>query len=429
MIKEAYFFLLTKNFIDFQPHEMNNLIGIRKTLILNRDVDLQMDEQGFFYRDTWAEVDLDCIMDNIASVKQRLPQNVDIIAVVKANAYGHGDERVATAALEAGATYLAVAFLDEAIALRQKGIKAPILLLGASRAKDAHIAAQNHITLTVFQKEWLQEAKKHLNPGEQLTVHVKLDTGMGRIGIRSKEDLTEIEQVLQEEERFYFEGIFTHFSTADELEETYFQQQFAKFKDMVNALKEKPKYVHCSNSAAAVRFPQTYFNAVRLGIVMYGLTPSLAMEPEIPFHLKEAFSLKSRLVHVKKLQKGEKISYGATYETSGEEWIGTVPIGYADGWIRKLQGQTVLVDGKRVPIVGRICMDQCMVRLPYEMPVGTEVTLIGRDADQFISVNEIAAKLDTINYEIPCIIACRVPRVYKKNGQMDGIKNYLLQHS
>lgn len=387
-----------------------------------------MDEQGFFYRDTWAEVDLDCISENIASVKQRLPQNVDIIAVVKANAYGHGDVQVAKAALEAGATYLAVAFMDEAIALRQKGITAPILILGATRATDAHVAAQNHITLTVFQMEWLREAKKHLHADEQLTVHVKLDTGMGRIGIRSKEELKEIEQVLQEEKQFNFEGIFTHFATADELDESYFQQQFAKFKDMVNALKKKPKYVHCSNSAAAVRFPETYFNAVRLGIVMYGLTPSLEMDTEIPFPLKEAFSLKSKLVHVKKLQKGEKISYGATYETSGEEWIGTIPVGYADGWIRKLQGQKVLVDGKRAPIVGRICMDQCMIRLPYYIPVGTEVTLIGRDAAQFISVNEIAAKLETINYEVPCIIAGRVPRVYKKSGEIVGLKNYLLQN-
>jgi alanine racemase len=380
----------------------------------------------YFYRDTWAEVDLDCISENITSIKSLLPEDVEIIAVVKANAYGHGDIKVSEAALKAGATHLAVAFLDEAIALRNKGITAPILVLGATRAKDVPIAAGRQITLTVFQMDWLQEAKSYLSENERLTVHVKLDTGMGRIGIRSKEDLKEIEQFFQNEERFNFEGIFTHFSTADELDELYFQKQFDIFQDMLSILSKKPKYVHCSNSAATLRFPRAYFNAVRLGIAMYGLTPSPEMEPEIPVPLREAFTLRSRLIHVKKLPKGEKVSYGATYETSDDEWIGTIPIGYADGWIRRLQGQEVLVDGKRFPIVGRVCMDQCMVRLPSNIPVGTTVTLIGRDGDQFISINEIAKKLETINYEIPCIIASRVPRLYKKAGQIVDSKNYLL---
>lgn len=380
----------------------------------------------YFYRDTWAEVDLDSISENITSIKSLLPEEVEIIAVVKANAYGHGDIKVSEAALKAGATQLAVAFLDEAIALRNKGITAPILVLGATRAKDVRVAAEKQITLTVFQMDWLQEAKSYLSGNERLTVHVKLDTGMGRIGIRSKEELKEIEQFFQNEERFNFEGIFTHFSTADELDELYFQKQFELFQDMLSILSKKPKYVHCSNSAATLRFPRTYFNAVRLGIAMYGLTPSPEMESEIPVPIKEAFSLRSRLIHVKKLAKGEKVSYGATYETSDEEWIGTIPIGYADGWIRKLQGQEVLVDGKRVPIVGRICMDQCMVRLPSNFPIGTTVTLIGREGDQFISINEIAKKLETINYEIPCIIANRVPRLYKKEGRIVDLKNYLL---
>ena len=159
---------------------------------------------------------------------------------------------------------------------------------------------------------------------------------------------------------------------------------------------------------------------------MYGLTPSPEMEQEIPFPLKEVFSLRSRLVHVKKLEKGDKVSYGATYESTGEEWIGTIPIGYADGWIRGLQNQEVLVDGERAPIVGRICMDQCMVRLPHYVPVGTTVTLIGRQQNQFISINEIARKLDTINYEVPCIISTRVPRLYKRGEQIVDLKNYLL---
>lgn len=385
-----------------------------------------MEEQGTFYRDTWVEVDLDCISENVAAVKKHLPKEVNLIAVVKANAYGHGDIQVAKAALEAGASYLAVAFMDEAIALRKKGITAPILVLGASRPEDVRYAAALHITLTVFQKEWLEKAGKHLPEDASLLLHIKVDSGMGRIGIRSSEELTAIERMILEDQRFVFEGIFTHFATADELDTTYFRQQLAFFENMISVLTERPKYIHTSNSAATIRFKEAYFNTVRLGIAMYGLTPSQEMAKEIPFSLHEAFSLKTRLVNVKKLQKGEKVSYGATYESKGEEWIGTLPIGYADGWIRRLSGQEVLVGGIRAPIVGRICMDQCMIRLPEYYPVGTEVTLIGGEENQFISVNEIAAKLETINYEIPCIITSRVPRIYKRNGNNIEIKNYLL---
>lgn len=385
-----------------------------------------MEEQGFFYRDTWAEVDLDCIYANLTSIKKHLTQDVEMIAVVKANAYGHGDVQVAETALEAGAAYLAVAFMDEAIALRNKGIAAPILVLGATRPEDIQVAAKFNITLTVFQQEWLEEALKHLKTDNRISFHIKVDTGMGRIGVRSVTELKAVEQIISENAPFNLEGIFTHFATADELDETYMYQQLALFEGMVSALKQKPRYIHSSNSAAALRYPKTYFNAVRIGIAMYGLTPSLEMENEIPFQLREAFSLRSRLVHVKKMQKGEKVSYGATYETGEEEWIGTIPIGYADGWIRRLQGQEVLVKGTRSPIVGRICMDQCMIRLPYEVPTGTTVTLIGAQENQFISVNEIAEKLETINYEVPCIIANRVPRLYKKGGKIVDLKNYLL---
>ena len=387
-----------------------------------------MEEQLSFYRDTWAEIDLDSIAENIRSIKKLIPEQVKVIAVVKANAYGHGDVQTAEAALEAGAEILAVAFMDEALALRKKGISNPILVLGATRPQDAQVAAEHKITLTVFQKEWLREAKNHLESGHRLTVHLKLDTGMGRIGIRSTEELQSIEEYLAKEEIFDFEGIFTHFATADELDTDYFHQQLADFKNMLGAMRNLPRLIHCSNSAAMLRFPEALFNAVRVGIAMYGLTPSPEMENILPIPLKEAFSLRSRLVHVKKVDKGDKVSYGATYEAPGEEWIGTIPIGYADGWIRRLQGQEVIVQGERAPIVGRICMDQCMIRLPREVPVGTTVTLIGKQDSQFISVNEIAQKLETINYEVPCIIASRVPRVYKQGGNIVNLKNYLLQN-
>ncbi|MFB6467377.1 alanine racemase [Cytobacillus sp. Hz8] len=387
-----------------------------------------MEEQALFFRDTWVEVDLDAIAANLEETKKLLNQDTKFIAIVKANAYGHGDAQIAEVALESGASYLAVAFLDEAIALRKKGINAPILVLGASRAQDVSIAAEQQITLTVFQEDWLYDAMHYLNKDVPLKVHIKIDTGMGRIGVKTPAELQKVEEIMMADGRFEIEGVFTHFATADEMDRTYYHQQLKQFNTMVESMKEKPVLIHASNSAATLRSQEAHFNAVRLGIAMYGLTPSMEMEPEIPFPLKEAFSLHSKLIHVKKLEKGEKVSYGATYETPEEEWIGTIPIGYADGWIRKLQGQFVLVDGIKVPIVGRICMDQCMIKLPYEVPVGTTVTLIGKQKDQFISINDVATRLETINYEVPCIISNRVPRIYKKFGKMVDMKNSILYY-
>lgn len=385
-----------------------------------------MEEQGFFYRDTWAEVDLGAIRSNVAAVRDRLPADVEIIAVVKANAYGHGDLQTAEAALEAGASMLAVAFMDEALALRKKGIKAPILVLGASRPNDINIAADEGIMLTVFQDEWLERASEVLKENATISLHLKIDTGMGRIGIRSAEELKTIEKRIQQDSRMDLHGVFTHFATADELDDTYFEKQLAEFEDLLRAMDELPACIHSSNSAAALRHEAARFNAVRIGIVMYGLTPSLEIESELPVELTEAFTLHSRLVQVKQLKKGDKVSYGATFEASEEVWIGTLPIGYADGWIRRLQGQEVLVAGIRSPIIGRICMDQCMVMLPYEVPVGTIVTLIGRQGKETISINEIAVKLETINYEVPCIISSRVPRIYKQEGKVVDLNNSLL---
>ncbi len=379
-----------------------------------------------YYRDTWAEINLDHISYNMKEMKRHIGENVKVFAVVKANGYGHGDEEVAREALNAGASYLAVAFLDEAVALRKKGITSPILVLGMCRPEDVRIASEYQISLTVFQKQWLREAKAVLPSGARLTIHVKLDTGMGRLGVRDKDELKELESLIKDNPGFYLEGVYTHFATADELDFTYFEQQMKRFQEMISCFEARPEFIHTSNSAAALIHPETHHNAVRMGISMYGLTPSLEIEPVLPFRLKPAFSLHTKLVHVKKINKGERLSYGATYEAAEDEWIGTLPIGYADGWIRKLQGQEVLVEGSRVPIVGRICMDQCMVKLPGELPIGTVVTLIGKQGDEYISVNEVAAKLQTINYEITCMVAGRIPRVYKKNGKVKRVINALL---
>jgi alanine racemase len=386
-----------------------------------------MEAETQFFRDTWAEINLDHLTDNIKNIKQHIASNeVRMFAVVKANAYGHGDLQVAAAALQAGAHGLAVAFLDEAISLRKGGIEAPILVLGASRARDVNLASDHNISLTAFDLDWLKEASKNVDPGAPLKLHIKCDTGMGRIGVRSADELKKIEVFIHSIGQFEMEGIFTHFATADELDDTYLERQLEKFNEMLEVLDEHPEYVHSSNSAAVLRKPDTHFNAVRVGIAMYGLAPSEEMKEVLPIPLKEVFSLHSRLIHTKEIEAGDKISYGATYEAMENEWIGTVPIGYADGWIRKLQGQEVIVDGKRSPIVGRICMDQCMISLPRASKPGTKVTLIGSDGTEAVSIDEIAGKLETINYEVPCIISARVPRIYIRDGKASGVTNKLL---
>lgn len=381
--------------------------------------------ENTFYRDTWAEINLDYIEENVKNMRSRMKQDSKLFAVVKANGYGHGAEEVARAALHAGADYLAVAFLDEALSLRKKGIAAPILVLGASRPADALIAAQQNISLTVFDIQWLEEAAIQLQ-GSDINIHVKVDSGMGRLGLRTEREVKEIEEFLSRHTEFILEGIYTHFATADERDSDYLNKQSQKFAEILASFTTKPPIVHCSNSAAGLLHPELAFNGIRLGISMYGLSPSMEIEELLPFKLKEAFSLHTKIVQVKKLQKGDKVSYGATYEAKEDEWIGTLPIGYADGWLRKLHGQEVLVDGRRVPIVGRICMDQCMIKLPFQMEVGTKVTLIGIQQEQAISINEIAKKLDTINYEVTCTIASRVPRIYIKDKAQRNIVNPLL---
>ncbi|WP_035350502.1 alanine racemase [Fictibacillus gelatini] len=376
-----------------------------------------MNEQKF-YRDTWAEIDLTCIEHNIRSIKAILTPKAHVMAVVKANGYGHGAVEVAKRALEAGASFLGVALLDEAISLREAGIKAPILVLGRVRPQDVAIASNYQISLTVFQSEWVREALEHLPSDNRINVHIKLDTGMGRIGLREIEEVKQLIDLLMPNDKLIIEGIFTHFATADELDSPLVEQQLTKFREMVGWLKEwgvEPAFVHCANSAATLRFPEAPFNLFRVGIAMYGLSPSPELKKVLPVSLKEAFSLHSRLIHVKKIQAGDTVSYGATYTAKGEEWIGTIPIGYADGWMRRYaEGGHVIVGGVKVPIVGRICMDQCMVRLPYEMKIGELVTMIGRQGKEEITIDSLAKQIGTINYEIPCLITARVPRIYKK---------------
>lgn len=367
------------------------------------------------HRSTVAEIDCEAIRWNVSQEKKRLSADTLLYAVVKADGYGHGAVQVAKTAKEAGANGFCVALLDEALELRKAGIVDPIFILGIVEAKYADLLAANHLSVAISSMEWLLEAKAVLSKADESTpvaVHFAVDTGMGRIGMKSAEEIKQCETFVRQSSFFYLEGVFTHFATADEKDKSLFKQQQKRFNDLIQSFDKLPKLVHTANSATALYHQDFSSNMIRFGIAMYGLNPS-GNEIKSPYALKPALQLKSRLVYVKQMKQGDTVSYGATYEAEEGEWIGTLPIGYADGWLRGLQGQTVLVDGQRCPIVGRICMDQCMIRLPKKYSVGTEVTLIGQSGTSEITMREVAEKLHTIHYEVACLISTRVERKYK----------------
>ncbi|MDN7243386.1 alanine racemase [Planococcus sp. N028] len=363
-----------------------------------------------YYRPTKAVIDLTAIEQNLQAFKER-DGKAEIIAVVKADAYGHGMVEVARKALETGVKWLAVATPDEALFLMDNAIKANCLVMGHTPAAFIPVAQRTGIAVAAISLDWLALAAEAVDPDlPSLKIHLKVDTGMRRVGIQAEE----VEEALRLIERhsFSFDGLFTHFATADEDRNDLFQRQVSTMASIVKKINNPSLMVHVSNSAAAIMHPELAFNAVRVGISLYGIAPSSYVENNMPFALAPALGLETEIVHIKRVKAGETISYGATYRCEQDEWIATLPIGYADGMLRGLQGQEVLVRGVRMPIVGRICMDQCMIRLPEKMPVGEKVQLIGRQAGAQIRIEEWAEKLGTIAYEIPVNLTKRVPRIY-----------------
>ena len=263
---------------------------------------------------------------------------------------------------------------------------------------------------TVAGLEWIQKLIATEPDLSGLTVHLKIDSGMGRIGFRSASE-AEQAQTLLKEHGANVEGIFTHFATADEESDSYFKQQLECFKEILAGLQEVPELVHASNSATTLWHAETIFNAVRMGDSMYGLNPS-GQVLELPYELKPALTLETAIVHIKTVEAGACMGYGATYQADSEQVIATLPIGYADGWTRDMQNFSVLVDGQLCPIVGRVSMDQITVRLPKLYPLGTKVTLIGSNGDKEITATDVAVYRGTINYEVVCLLSDRVPREY-----------------
>lgn len=361
------------------------------------------------HRPTWATIKLDHIRENIEQVVSHLPRRVKTLAVVKANAYGHGAVAVARA-IESQVDGFCVSNLDEAMELRRAGISSLILVLGVVLPDAVPLALAHNLTLTVTSLEWLNLAQAHAVDLTRLSVHLKIDSGMGRLGLRDWRETQALMAGL-EMAGARVDGIFTHFATADEADSAYYDQQLQTFQDHLAQLDRVPQMIHTSNSAAAIWHGDTVFNAVRLGVIIYGLNPSGGALP-LPYPIKPALSLRSSLVQVKVLPAGATVGYGRSYEVVGDQIIGTLPIGYADGYIRDLQGFKVLVDGQVCPIVGRVSMDQLTIRLPKAYPLGTEVTLIGQDGSEELTATDLADHCQTINYEVVCLLSDRVPRYY-----------------
>lgn len=372
------------------------------TIAINRKSQLIINENAIYH--------------NINQEKKLLSKDSELFMVVKANAYGHGAVKIAEIAKKAGATGFCVAVLDEAIELRKAGFLEPILVLGITDVSLINLVEKYDISVTVSSTNWLKEASqliKENNFKNKIKIHLALDTGMGRIGLQSAEEVREfVNQFKEASSLIELEGVFTHFATADSNNNAYYEYQKKNFFDMINEIPVKPKYVHVANSATSLWHNLTGSNMIRYGIAGYGYNPSgHLMKP--PFELKPAIKLISELIYVKKVSKEKSVGYGATYTTKDEEWIGTVPIGYADGIRRDLKGFHVLVDGNYCEIVGRICMDQLMIRLPYDIIEGTTVTFIGENQGKSILMQDVADYCKTITHEIVCGFSERLPRIYQ----------------
>ncbi|MBM7623320.1 alanine racemase [Sporohalobacter salinus] len=371
-----------------------------------------------FNRPVWAEVNLDNIKFNMQQVKSQISDETLMMAVVKANAYGHGAVEVANAAIEAGADRLAVAVVEEGIELREAGFELPIHILGEVLPEQISLLAEYNLTPTISKLKTATELDKiNAKLETKQKIHVKIDTGMGRIGVLPAEAL-EFIQKINSFPHLEIEGLITHFAKADEENKDYTKQQWEKFNDVIKEVESAGIQIpikHCANSATIIDLPQMELDMVRAGIMLYGLYPSSEVDQN--FQLKPALSWKARVVYLKELDEGHGISYGTTYITPDKTEIATIPLGYADGYFRLLSNKgEVLINGKRASIRGRVCMDQFMVEVTDipDVNIGDEVVLIGQQENEEITAMELADLIGTINYEIVSKITKRVPRIYIK---------------
>lgn len=377
-----------------------------------------------YYR-VYAEINLDAIVKNVDNLMALTKENTGALAVVKADGYGHGDVAVAKAVAQKVTGY-AVATLDEAVNLRENGVKKPILVLGYVDPYEFDILVSHEITATVFDVETAQLlADAARVQKKQAHCHIKVDTGMRRIGLEPDENGIAIVKQITALKELSADGIFTHFAASDETDKTSAEHQFKLFTDFTGRLEKEGihfTYRHCANSAAVIDMPQVDLDMVRLGIAMYGMYPSDEVKKE-KVELFPALDLKSHITMVKEIPAGEKVSYGGTFTTTRTTKLATVSVGYGDGYPRALSSKGyVLVRGQKAPIVGRVCMDQMMVDVTdiENVTRADIVTLIGKDGDAEITVEGIAALAGTFNYEFVCDLGKRIPRSYYLNGEYIG---------
>ncbi len=377
-----------------------------------------------FFRRTWAEIDLSAVRDNYEYIRGQLANDCCLCAVVKADAYGHCVQHIARLYDALGVRWFAVSNLEEALQLRQLGLSQRILILSYTPPEAVATLAEQNITTAVVSLEHAEAlSARAVAEGVYLTVHLKVDTGMGRVGLREDSDILAAARL----PHLKTEGIFTHFATADTEDEAFVRVQYAAFAAHVAAAEAAGvhfAFKHCCNSAATLRYKEYHMDMVRPGIILYGCMPDGGANP----HLRPALSLKTVVSQVKTVAAGETVSYGRTFTASRPMRLATVPIGYADGYSRLFSNRaSMLVNGHRAAVVGRVCMDQTVLDVSEidGVEAGTAVTVFGEG----LPVEELAATIGTISYELLCLIGKRVPRVFVQNGDVVGVHDAISQEA
>jgi len=375
------------------------------------------------YDRAWAEIDLNALQFNIENIQKKIEKKTKIIAVIKTDGYGHGANQIARVLEDENRVWgYAVATAEEAFSLREDGIQKPILILGYTFPYSYEQMIEEDVRAAVFTYEAAEELSDiAVKAGKKCKVHIKIDTGMTRIGIYPDEEGLALTKRIAEFPGLEIEGIFTHFATADEADRTKAYHQMALFKEYANRVERELKITipmkHCSNSAGIAEMPEANMDAVRAGIILYGLWPSAVVQADKKIQLRPMLSLRSRVVYVKTVPEGREISYGGTYTTTRNTKVATVCIGYGDGYPRSLSNcGYVLINGQKAPILGRVCMDQFMIDvtdIDTSVHVGDVVTLIGRDGSACITMEELGALSGRFNYELACDIGRRIPRIYQ----------------
>lgn len=384
------------------------------------------------YQRVWAEIDLDAVCHNMQQMQQNIAPQTKIVGVIKTDGYGHGAVPIARELEKMESVWgYATATVEEALSLRRAGMEKPVLILGYTFPYCYEDLITYDIRPAVFREDMLQELSACAGKlGKHAKVHIKVDTGMTRVGIRPDQSGLSFVRKVLDTEGIELEGIFTHFARADETDKTHAYRQLRQFRDFAELAERETGYdiplKHCSNSAGIIELPEANMDLVRAGITLYGLWPSDQVSREI-VSLQPVLSLKSRIVYLKEVDAGTQISYGGTYVTPHRMRVATIPVGYGDGYPRGLSNKGyVLIRGRKAPILGRVCMDQFMVSVE-EIPdvrEGDVVTLIGRDQEAQITMEELGELSGRFNYELACDLGNRIPRMYYKEGEIIETKDY-----